>query len=132
MPQIRVEKSNSFSQISNRTLQDQTLSFKARGLLSYMLSLPQDWDYSIAGLAAKSDKDGISAVRSGLDELIAAKYIYRQQSRSSKGNFDGYEYIVYEVPQDFDETDDVSPSCDFPTTENLSPSCDFTKEDYPV
>lgn len=127
MAQIRVEKVSSFTQISNCTIQDQTLSYKARGLLCYMLSLPKDWDYSIAGLAAKSAKDGASSVRSGIEELINAKYIRRQQSRDDKGNFDGYEYVVYEIPQIFDDVQETDPSCGFPTTD--FPSTDFASSE---
>jgi len=118
MPQVRVEKLDCFAQICNIALQDSSLSFKARGLLAYMLSLPKDWDYSIAGLAATNKTDGICAIRSGVHELMQAGYITRQQTRNEKGGFSGYEYVVHEMPQALLENDD--PSCDFAMSGNLT------------
>ena len=53
MAQIRIEKGNNFTVFENELLQNPNLSLKAKGLLAYMLSLPDDWDYSISGLATK-------------------------------------------------------------------------------
>ncbi len=110
MAQIRVQKEHKFTSFENELLQNPNLSLKARGLLAYMLSLPEDWNYSIAGLAAKC-KEGKSSIRSAIDELILEGYVIRHLVRTEKGIISGYEYIVYERPQ---------PSCGFPTSENPS------------
>lgn len=75
-----------------------------------MLSLPDDWNYSISGLTAKC-KEGKSSIRAAINELMAEGYIIRQMTRTDKGVITGYEYVVYERPR---------PSCDFPSTENPS------------
>lgn len=105
VPQIVIEKSNNFTVLANAALQDPELSLKARGLLGYMLSLPADWDYTIAGLSAKC-REGVSAIRGAIAELMQAGYVQRRQTRDEHGRLSGYEYTVYE-----------SPSCDYPTTE---------------
>jgi len=121
MAQIRVEKETNFTHLENKLLQNSNLSLKARGLLAYMLSLPEDWNYSIAGLSSKC-KEGKSSIRSAIDELISEGYVVRHLIRTEKGVISGYEYIVYEVPRsscDFHTTVD-EPSFSFPTTENPS------------
>ena len=84
--------------MSNYHLQDKRLSYKAKGLLSFMLSLPIDWDYSINGLVAIS-KEGKKAIQSTLKELEVSKYLIRKRIQKNDGRFD-YEYFVYEQPYD--------------------------------
>ncbi len=108
MPQIKVEKKNKYTQIENKLIRNRDLSLKAKGLLIYMLSLPDDWDYSISGLSAEC-KEGKSSIRSAIEELMEHRYITRSLVRAENGTLGGYEYIVYEEPQ---------PSCDNPTTVN--------------
>lgn len=124
MAQIRIQKNKSFTHLENKMLQNCNLSLKARGLLAYMLSLPEDWNYSIAGLAFKC-KEGKTSIRSAIDELIAEGYIVRRLVRTDKGLLDGYEYTVYEEPQ---------LSCDDPepSEESAKPSFDFQTTDYPT
>lgn len=85
-----------YTVMSNYHLQDRNLSIKAKGLLSLMLSLPKDWDYSINGLVTLS-KDGRSSVRNTLDELKQAQYLSIEEHRDSKGYF-RYKYNVYYLP----------------------------------
>lgn len=108
MPQVRVKKENKFTQVENDFIQNPDLSLKAKGLLVYMLSLDENWDYSIAGLSTVC-REGKNAIRNTITELMEHGYITRTQARSQKGAFDGYEYTVYERPQ---------PSCGFRTTDN--------------
>ena len=84
MSVFRVEKTKNYTVMSNYHLKDTSLSYKARGILSTILSLPDNWDYTLTGLAAIS-KDGVASVRAGINELEAAGYIVRIQSRDSKG-----------------------------------------------
>ena len=105
MSVFRVQKTRNFTVMSNHHLQDNSLSFKARGILSTMLSLPDDWDYTLAGLA-KIAKDSVSAVKSGVAELEEAGYIKRAQGRAKNGQFSKNIYDVYEIPLIVDETEE--------------------------
>lgn len=96
MSVFKVEKNKNFTVMSNYHLQDKNLSLKAKGLLSYMLSLPEDWDYSLKGLCA-SNKESIKAIRSTLKELEEYKYLIRSRKQSENGRFD-YEYLIFETP----------------------------------
>lgn len=97
MAVIRVVKDSNFTILSNYHLRDKNLSLKAVGLLSLMLSLPEDWDYSVAGLTAIV-KDGKAAVKSALVELEELGYLVRQQAHSEDGTFGDIEYVIYEKP----------------------------------
>ena len=115
MATVRVEKSSDFTVLSNTFLDDPRLSLKAIGLLGYMLRLPDDWNYTLEWLAGKH-KDGLRAIRSAMEELEAAGYVTRGQSREG-GRFSGNDYIVREIPEGT-----PSPSCQNSTTVD-SPSC---------
>ena len=80
---FRIEKKSNYTVMSNHHLQDERLTLKAKGLLCYILSLPEDWDYKMTGLAAKHP-DGITAIRSCIHQLEKAGYIRRRQTTSSK------------------------------------------------
>lgn len=94
---IRVVKNCNYTTLSNFHFKDKRLSWKAKGLLSTMLSLPEDWNYTIEGLASLSD-DGIKATNSGLGELEKCGYLVRKQLRDDKGHFVMMEYTIYEQP----------------------------------
>ena len=96
MAVLRKEKKNNFTVIDNAIFKDRTLSFKAKGLLCQMLSLPDGWEYSVKGLAALAS-DKYSAITSGLKELEEAGY-FRREQRFDNGKFAGYEYIISETP----------------------------------
>ena len=93
---LRVDKSDNYTVIHNAVFYDYSLSFKAKGLLCQMLSLPDGWSFSIEGLA-KLGSDGRDSVASTLKELERAGYFRREQNRNS-GKFQGIEYIVSEKP----------------------------------
>lgn len=95
---FRVEKNKNYTTMANYHLRDPRLSLKAKGLLSLILSLPEDWDYTILGLASLS-RDGKDAVRSCLDELGEAGYVRHGRVRREDGTYGGAEYVVYEHPQ---------------------------------
>ena len=96
MSVFRIEKNKDYTVISNHHLRDKNLSYKAKGLLSFMLSLPDDWDYSINGLVSIS-KENIKSIRSILKELEDNNYLIRNRVNKENGMFD-YEYLIYEVP----------------------------------
>lgn len=97
MPVIRVEKTKNYTVMSNYHLQDKNISLKAKGLLSYMLSLPEYWEYSIAGLAAIC-KEGPDCIRTTIKELENAGYITRSRERTENGQLGGIDYTVREHP----------------------------------
>lgn len=94
---IRVEKTSNYTVMSNHHLRDKSLTLKAKGLLSLVLSLPDSWNYSIEGLAEIS-KEGISAVRSAMRELETAGYVSRRRVRDEKGMLRETEYTFCEHP----------------------------------
>lgn len=95
---IRVNKTKNYTVLSNHHFKEKAMSLKAKGLLSLMLSLPDDWNYSIAGLVSLS-KDGKDSVMAALAELEKFGYLHRLRTTNSKGQFSGVEYNIYEEPQ---------------------------------
>jgi hypothetical protein len=98
MSVIRVNKTQNYTVLSNYHFKEKGLSLKAKGLLSLMLSLPDDWNYSVSGLV-KLSKDGKDSVMSALGELEEFGYLVRVRTTNSKGQFSGIEYNIYEMPQ---------------------------------
>lgn len=94
---FRVERTKNFTVMSNYHLKDKELTLKAKGLLSIMLSLPDEWNYNLKGLATLS-KDGIDSVRSALKELEYHGYVERHRLRNDCGCYMDTEYIVREIP----------------------------------
>lgn len=97
---FRINKNKNYTVMSNHHLRNKSLSFKAKGLLSYMLSLPDDWDYSIEGLC-KAGKNARSSVKTALNELKENGYLKIEKimpNKSINGRID-YEYIIFEEPQ---------------------------------
>ena len=97
MAVIRVNKTSDYTVMSNAHFREKSMSLKAKGLLSLMLSLPDDWDYSINGLCSIC-KENATAIRSTLAELEKFGYLIRERSRDENGKFD-YVYNIFEKPQ---------------------------------
>ena len=97
MAVCRVEKNKNYTTMSNYHLRDPNLSNKARGLLSTMLSLPDNWDYTTRGLA-KICKDGVDGITAQLKELEQYGYLIRHRIRDTGGRIVDMEYIIYERP----------------------------------
>lgn len=116
MAVFRVEKTKNYTVMSNYHLRDPTLSCKACGLLSKMLSLPENWDYTTRGLAAIC-KDGVGSIGSALKELEAAGYLVRRQLRDDYGRMGSIEYTIYETPQ-LAKAAVAPPHTSLPDTEN--------------
>lgn len=98
MSVVRVNKTKNFTVMSNTHFKEKKMSLKSKGLLSLMLSLPDSWDYSIAGLVSLS-KDGKDSVMSALAELEEFGYLIRTRTTDSKGRFSGVQYDIYEEPK---------------------------------
>lgn len=96
---VRVHKTKNFTIMSNHHFKEKKMSLKAKGLLSLMLSLPDDWNYSISGLV-KLSKDGKDGVMSALSELEKFGYLTRVKTTDNKGRFNGIEYNIFEEPQE--------------------------------
>lgn len=97
MSVFKIEKNKNYTIMSNYHLRDKRLSYKAKGMLSFMLSLPDDWDYSINGLVSLS-KEGIKAVKNILKELQDNGYLIISKNRNKLGQYE-YEYLIYEEPE---------------------------------
>lgn len=98
MGTFRVHKTGNFTVMSNYHFKEKKMSLKAKGLLSLMLSLPDDWNYSVSGLVTLS-KDGKDSVMSALNELEKFGYLSRERVVNDKGQFAGVEYNIFEQPQ---------------------------------
>ena len=98
MAVFKIEKTNNYTVMSNYHLRDRNLSFKAKGMLSFMLSLPEEWDYSLNGLVSVS-KESKKAIRNILNELKENGYLQVEQTRGDRGQYK-YNYIIYEIPLD--------------------------------
>ena len=112
MAVFRVQRTRDYTVMSNYHLRDQSLTLKAKGLLSMMLSLPDEWNYTTRGLAAIC-KEGVDAIGSALKELEIRGYIVRHQLRGANGRISDTEYIIYEQPHKAE-----TPDTDAPDTEN--------------
>lgn len=116
MAVFRIERTRDYTVMSNHHLRDKGLSLKSKGLLSMMLSLPEDWNYTTRGLA-KICKEGVDAIGGALRELEAAGYIVRHQMRDRQGRISDTEYVIYEQPQP-KAPDTPQPDTASPDTEN--------------
>ena len=112
---IRVEHTRDYTTMSNHHLRNPALSLRAMGLMSKMLALPDDWDYTVAGLASIC-KEGRDAVRKALQELESAGYLVRSQTRAA-GTFSSNDYTLFETPP---SPLTENPSTVFPSTEKTS------------
>ncbi len=117
MAVFRVERNKGYTVMSNHHLRNKELTLKAKGLLSQMLSLPEDWDYTLAGLS-QINRESIDAIRTAVWELEKAGYIKRRQGRDEKGKMTAIEYTIYEQPQ---PPDDTPPGLEKPILENPTP-----------
>ena len=113
---IRVHKTANFTVMSNTHFKEKKMSLKAKGLLSLMLSLPDDWNYSVSGLVTLS-KDGKDSVMSALAELETFGYLERTRTVNERGQFSGIEYNIFEQPQ-----------TEKPVTENLTAEKPISEE----
>lgn len=127
MAVFRVERTKGYTVMSNCHLRDQNLSLKAKGLLSMMLSLPEDWNFTTKGLAAIC-KEGTEAIGTGLKELEKAGYIIRRTLRGDHGRITDTEYTIYERPQ-LEADSDAEPEPSAPDTEK--PRLDSPRPENP-
>ena len=117
MAVFRIERTRDYTVMSNHHLRNGKLSLKAKGLLSMMLSLPEDWNYTTRGLAAIC-KEGVDAIGGALRELETAGYIVRHQLRDKQGRISDTEYVIYEQPQPNTASPDTgNPDMEKPDTE---------------
>ena len=119
MAVFRIEKTRDYTVMSNYHLRDRSLSLKAKGLLSLMLSLPEDWDYTLKGLSL-INRESIDAIRTAVWELERAGYIRREQGRDAKGKMADMVYTIYEQPV-LDNPALENPVLENPTSDNPTP-----------
>lgn len=116
MSVFRINKTRDFTIMSNSHFKEKKMSLKAKGLLSLMLSLPDDWQYNLKGLVTLS-KDGKDSVMAGLAELEEFGYLRRERTKDDSGKFSGIIYHIYETPQKENPISDF-PNPDMPNDEN--------------
>ena len=132
MAVFRIEKTRDYTVMSNYHLRDMSLSLKAKGLLSLMLSLPENWDYTMKGLA-RICKDGIDSISGGIRELEAHGYLIRSRVRSANGQLGSIEYTILEQPKEPAQT--PAPIREKPIRENpiqVKPMLDAPIQENPA
>ena len=127
MPVFRVSKNRDFTVIANSVFKDRRLSAKAKGILVEMLSLPENWDYTLKGLTTLFS-DGIDSIRQGIKELEENGYIVRERKRDARGRLGGMEYVIYETPEKGVENSVPEQS----SPANAEPTEDFPAQDESI
>ena len=139
MAVFRIEKTRDYTVMSNYHLRDRSLSLKAKGLLSLMLSLPENWDYTMKGLA-RICKDGIDSISGGIRELEAHGYLVRARIRGANGQLGSIEYTILEQPKTPSPTQEkpirenpvqANPMLDAPIQENHAQLNKEESSNYP-
>ena len=138
MAVFRIDKTKDYTVMANFHLRDKSLSLKAKGLLSLMLSLPEDWDYTTKGLAYIC-KDGVDSICAAVKELENAGYVQRKRNRNSQGRLTNVEYTILEKPISTPEVPqaakrDKSPKREKPVLDNPvleNPRQDIPEQDLP-
>ena len=139
MAVFRIEKTRDYTVMSNYHLRDTSLSLKAKGLLSLMLSLPENWDYTMKGLA-RICKDGIDSISGGIRELEAHGYLVRARIRGANGQLGSIEYTILEQPKTPSPTQEkpirenpvqANPMLDAPIQENPAKLNKEESSNYP-
>lgn len=128
MAVFRVEKNQNYTVMSNHHLRNTGLSLKSKGLLSQMLSLPEEWDYTLKGLS-KINREGIDAIREAIRELERAGYVTRTRVRNEKGQLGAADYVIHEFPVPPDPVLE-NPTLDKPVSEN--PTLDNPMQENPT
>ena len=133
MAVFRVEKTRDFTVMSNHHLRNNNMSLRAKGLLSLMLSLPEDWDYTLKGLARIS-LEGVDAIRTVIRELEDLGYLERHRKRNEKGQLKEAEYIIHERPIEVPEhnMEHTSESPAFDSSVSDEPMSEIPVLDEPV
>ena len=132
MAVFRIEKTRDYTVMSNYHLRDMSLSLKAKGLLSLMLSLPENWDYTMKGLA-RICKDGIDSISGGIRELETHGYLVRARVRNENGQLGSIEYTILEQPKEPAQT--PAPVREKPIRENpiqVNPMLDAPIQENPA
>lgn len=131
MAVFRIEKTRDYTVMSNHHLRDKSLSLKAKGLLSLMLSLPEEWDYTTKGLA-RICKDGVDSICAGVRELEEHGYVIRQRVRNANGQLGAIEYTILEQPRppELEKPERENPVLDNP--EQASPVLEEPEQGNPA
>ncbi|MFP3156537.1 helix-turn-helix domain-containing protein [Lachnospiraceae bacterium ZAX-1] len=132
MAVCRIEKTKDYTVMANHHLRNKGLSLKAKGLLSLMLSLPEDWDYTVKGLAYIC-KDGIDSINGALKELETTGYMHRQRVRNDRGQLTTTEYTIREYPQNMGGDTfpaEVFPAQEIPILENPTQAIPMQEEHH--
>jgi hypothetical protein len=114
MAVFRIDKTKNYTVMSNHHLRNPSLSLKAKGLLSQILSLPPEWDYTLKGLS-HINRENVDAIRTAIQELERAGYVTRSRERKENGQLGGAEYIIHEQPPQGFTPNNPLPTSELPT-----------------
>ncbi|MCL2189414.1 MAG: helix-turn-helix domain-containing protein, partial [Defluviitaleaceae bacterium] len=114
MAVFRIDKTKNYTVMSNHHLRNPSLSLKAKGLLSQILSLPPEWDYTLKGLS-HINRENVDAIRTAIQELERAGYVTRSRERKENGQLGGAEYIIHEQPPQGFTPNNPPPTSELPT-----------------
>ena len=128
---FRIEKTRDYTIMSNHHLRNKTLSLKAKGLLSQMLSLPEGWNYTLKGLS-QINRESVDAIRSAIQELEKEGYIFREQQRDDRGSFASNVYVVYEQPQENPPAPPGAQSCEAAQIKSSVPLLENPTTGFPI
>ena len=128
MPVYRVDKQSNYTKVGNYFIRDPDLGLRGKGMLTLLLSLPEDWQYSIAGLSTIT-KEGEDAVRSAQKELEWRGYLERQRRRDELGMLREMEFTIYEQPKGTFDLRTGIPYLENPSSEN--PSTEVPIREFP-
>ena len=131
MPVFRVSKNRDFTVIANSVFKDRRLSAKAKGILVEMLSLPENWDYTLKGLTTLFS-DGIDSIRQGIKELEENGYIVRERKRDARGRLGGMEYVIFETPEKAVENSVGNSAPEQSSPVNGEPTEDFSAQEVSI
>ena len=115
---FRIEHTKGFTVVSNSVLCDSRLSWKARGLLVFLLSKPNNWRTVVAHLVTQSPSDGKASVTSGLQELQTHGYLTKRRRPPVKGKFDGWDILIHESPDETESDNQIPTASDLPSPVN--------------
>lgn len=133
MKKYITKKEKGFVQISNSILSDPNISLKAKTVLAIMLSLPDNWDFSIEGISGKC-KESKDCIAKAINELIEAGYVIRTKTRGADGRITKWEYEVFEEPCKTIEQSNEEPCGEIPDTalsHQEIPEEDYPEQDFP-
>ena len=112
---VKKNKENPFVQLYKKTLEDNRLTWKAKGVWAYLMSKPDNWIVRVEDLVNRSSNDKRDSIRTALRNLEENGYIIRTKARNEKGKYAGYDYVIFETAPETEKPSPDYPKTDYPT-----------------